>query len=87
MELRFQGNTAVREVGRAGVSSPSAKIERSRKFRESTSHISFTHPDHRGYVLFNVSREGIEASFYGVSTALKPNGERILLKRVHIPRS
>ncbi|MDD4933397.1 MAG: alkaline phosphatase D family protein [Methylacidiphilaceae bacterium] len=86
-ELRFQGKPVAKEAGTAGISSPSARVERSKEIQEANPQIFFTERDHRGYVLLDLSEEAIEVSFYGISTVLEPNGERVLLKRVRIPRS
>ncbi len=86
-ELRYQWKPVAREVGTAGLSSPSAKLERSQEIEAANPHILFSDHEHRGYVLLDISREAIEVSFYGFSTVLTPDGERILLKRVRIPRS
>lgn len=84
-KLLLDGEQIASEIGTAGISSPAGKIEGKEKILKENPHILFNDTEHRGYVLIDISPSGCSGYFYGISTVLHKEGERILLKEIHIP--
>ncbi|QSR89387.1 alkaline phosphatase D family protein [Methylacidiphilum caldifontis] len=86
-KLIIDGEQVATEIGTAGISSPAGKIADKEELLKQNPHVIFTDTDHRGYVLLDISSEGIDVCFYGLDTVLNPEAQRILLKKFHIPVS
>ncbi|ACD82671.1 alkaline phosphatase D family protein [Candidatus Methylacidiphilum infernorum] len=86
-KVLLEGEPLALEIGTAGISSPAGKIEGKEELLKQNPHVLFTDTDHRGYVLLDIGPEGMDIFFYGMTTVLSREAQRVLLKKIHIPRS
>jgi alkaline phosphatase D len=83
-DILYKERKIATELVTAGVTSPSRMKFSEEEILSENEHIKYMNPDYRGYSLIDFRRDHVDVYFYGISSVLIPDGERLLLKKIVI---